>query len=96
MVLIHEEAKGLEGRGSGQLILALLEVFDQQREQVGQFLFGARQGGMPPVKILEKACEVLVFRPGTDDPGRVLARSFLPLSFVVLRMGQNVSNENAA
>ena len=42
-VLVHEELEDFEGLGAGKLVVAVLEILDQEGQEFGKLLFGGSQ-----------------------------------------------------
>ena len=74
IVLVHQEAQGLQGLGVGQAITRFLEVLDQEREQVGQFFFGGGEILAAAVELVENCGIRFVLLLGADNFGRDLSK----------------------
>src|SRR6202041_2831487 len=70
IMLVHQEAQGLQGLGVGQAITRFLEVLDQEREEVGQFFFGGGEIPAAAVELVQDFGVGFVLLLGAVDFGR--------------------------
>ncbi len=74
LVLVHQKAQGFQGLRARQTIPRFLEVFDQEREQLSQFLFGGGETLAAAVEFVEDFGVCLVLLLGADDFGREFSK----------------------
>ena len=69
-VLVHHEADCAKGRCAREVIVLLLKTFNQQGEELSEFLLSRREPLAGTVEVVEHFRERFVLFFGTDDPGR--------------------------
>src|SRR6266446_3708720 len=69
-VLVHEELEDFERLGAGKLVVAVLEVLDQEGQEFSKLLFSRGQLPAAAVQFVQKPGAGFVFLLGANHAGR--------------------------
>jgi hypothetical protein len=75
-VLVHEEVENFERLGAGKLVVAVLEILDQEGQEVGKLLLGRGQLLAAAVEFVKKLGTGFIFLLSANDPGREFLEKF--------------------
>ncbi len=75
-VLVHEELEDFERLGAGKLVVAVLEVLDQEGQEPGKVLFGRGELLAAAVQFVKKPGTSFIFLLGAKHAGRKFLEKF--------------------